>query len=379
MNNNPGIFSLAGYTYQIRVFIDLLSTISENEQIGFEIIDDISLTKSNFSSIDANNSEAISTVVSNANSHKVVQVKKTQINTNCIDKIWYNWLIELKKYNNITDFILYYDAALNTDLKLNCKSARDLYNQINKSGEKKKQSLVAQNRIIYSTFDDFEKNYNYIKSRIRVVPINSIDNEITQHYKSILHWSLDHNEMYKLRIDAFCQIIQNNILNNSLNNMSYLCSFEERNQIINDIVRDINSEEFRVDYSIFKNQNTINLDNDDVLSSREYTQLKLCSLSSNTIKNLLMNQVYYEDYSYKMLCLLHSKTIANIENTANENFNEIKDYLIANSQDTPSNRLHNTIAKANSYAENEQIRKGACIHLTGKNIDSELQISWSDL
>lgn len=106
MNNNPGILSLAGYTYQIRVFIDLLSTINENEQIGFEIIDDISLTKSNFCSIDANNSEAISTVVSNANGHKVIQVKKTRITTNCIDKIWYNWLIELKKHNNITDFIL---------------------------------------------------------------------------------------------------------------------------------------------------------------------------------------------------------------------------------------------------------------------------------
>ena len=43
--NNSGIYSLAGFIYQIKAFIYYLADLNENNQIGFEAYDDVSLCK----------------------------------------------------------------------------------------------------------------------------------------------------------------------------------------------------------------------------------------------------------------------------------------------------------------------------------------------
>ena len=45
MENNSGINSLAGFSYQMKVFILKSATLNENEKIEFETIDDIALKK----------------------------------------------------------------------------------------------------------------------------------------------------------------------------------------------------------------------------------------------------------------------------------------------------------------------------------------------
>lgn len=379
MSYNPGIVSLAGYTYQIRVFTLLLAIISENVSIGIEVIDDISLSKSNFCDIDDKKSESISTIIDKSTSYKVIQVKKTKLTQTCINKIWYNWLIEYNRYKNIDEFVLYYDSTINNGVDLCSKSATDYFELIKNTKSKSEKSLVVQVKKLYKDFDEFEKAYNHITTNIKTMPINNIDEEIYNQYKSLFHWSSNHDELYKLRLDDLCSTIQNEVLNNTLRNQPFLCGFEKRNQIIDDIIRRITSDEYEMDYSVFRNINSFDLNSDSIFNAREYRQLNECGLSSATIKNLLMNQMYYEDYSYKMFTLLCSNKINNIETTANENFYEVKDELVANDKDTPNNRLMGTIAKSNSYAMNEQIQKGVCIHLTSNNVDDELQISWSDI
>lgn len=50
MSENPGIVSLGGYAYQIKIFISLLPHIKENDTIEFETLDDITVSENNIDS-----------------------------------------------------------------------------------------------------------------------------------------------------------------------------------------------------------------------------------------------------------------------------------------------------------------------------------------
>ncbi len=42
---NPGIASLAGYYFQIKVFISLLYNLQIDDEAGYEFLDDVSITE----------------------------------------------------------------------------------------------------------------------------------------------------------------------------------------------------------------------------------------------------------------------------------------------------------------------------------------------
>ena len=67
-----------------------------------------------------------------------------------------------------------------------------------------------------------------------------------------------------------------------------------------------------------------------------------------------------------------------LENTAYDNFCDVKMELRNRSADTPDNRLVETKAKSNSKATDEQIKYGVCINLTSEDTDESIQISWKD-
>ena len=46
--NSSGIYSLAGFAYQIKVFVYYLSQLREGYSIGYETYDDVSLHKRRF-------------------------------------------------------------------------------------------------------------------------------------------------------------------------------------------------------------------------------------------------------------------------------------------------------------------------------------------
>ena len=69
--------------------------------------------------------------------------------------------------------------------------------------------------------------------------------------------------------------------------------------------------------------------------------------------------------------------IDEIEETTFEAFQNVKFKLKKMRTDTPYNRLEETKKYPNSYAQNDQIKYGASIHLTKENI-GEKQISWED-
>ncbi|EAD2695488.1 hypothetical protein JX39_03360, partial [Listeria monocytogenes] len=44
MDNNSGIVSLSGFAFQIKVFFYYLATLSGDQELGFEVLDDISIS-----------------------------------------------------------------------------------------------------------------------------------------------------------------------------------------------------------------------------------------------------------------------------------------------------------------------------------------------
>lgn len=70
--------------------------------------------------------------------------------------------------------------------------------------------------------------------------------------------------------------------------------------------------------------------------------------------------------------------VDDLENTAYDNFCDVKMELRSRSEDTPDNRLIETKLKSNSKAVDEQIRYGVCINLTSEDTDESIQISWKD-
>ena len=50
--SSAGIDSLRGFSYQIKVFLLYLSKIKDNERMGYETIDDVSIQKLNESNFD---------------------------------------------------------------------------------------------------------------------------------------------------------------------------------------------------------------------------------------------------------------------------------------------------------------------------------------
>ena len=95
------------------------------------------------------------------------------------------------------------------------------------------------------------------------------------------------------------------------------------------------------------------------------------------MRNHLLHELYYIKTRNNYIDNCMESKCGDIEVTAYENFESVKDELIDTNSDTPKNRLRKTTASSNSYAANEQIRGGVCIYLTGGNIIDN-QISWKD-
>lgn len=70
--------------------------------------------------------------------------------------------------------------------------------------------------------------------------------------------------------------------------------------------------------------------------------------------------------------------VDDLENTAYDNFCDVKMELRCRLADTPYNRLIETKGKSNSKAADEKIRYGVCINLTSEDTDKRIQISWKD-
>ena len=109
MKNDSGIKSLAGFSYQIKVFILKSALMRKNNKIEFETIDDIALKK--IKEEDFDEKDSLNTLVHKDNEKCAVQVKKTKISSSVAEKILFNWLL-LKNENIENNIKIQYEALL---------------------------------------------------------------------------------------------------------------------------------------------------------------------------------------------------------------------------------------------------------------------------
>lgn len=83
---------MGGFAYQIKVFVLYMLSIDEDMQVGFEIIDDVSVKKIAPDTID-DNEDKFRDVIRSPKGIKAIQVKRTTITRDSAKQILLNWIL----------------------------------------------------------------------------------------------------------------------------------------------------------------------------------------------------------------------------------------------------------------------------------------------
>ncbi len=369
--DKSGLVSLGGFSYQIKVFAVLATELREGEKIGFETFDDVAkehISPNTFDDIvEANIRKNVT----------AIQVKRTNVSDKIAQGILLNWIqlensgLNIEKYTLFTESSYKNNANTLTDINIDT-----LIKEIKDSKKTAKSNITKVKNILEKIGEDKLKEIIEQIKRKYSFEDRSINESLVQNLKRDFAYSVN-QVIFKDRLEAYLQHLTYNIIVNAEKNLSYELTYEENCRIIEMIRSEISEKQYDISYSEFQKLNPIEEFDSKILKQREYKQLADCALSEKTIKRLLVQELYYKHNRTKLLESLQAKTVSNIEITSYENFEDVKEDLISKGDDTPYNRMSNTIKCNNSYAKDDQIKKGSCIYLTGDDIE-ENQISWSD-
>lgn len=373
--DKSGIRSLAGFSFQIKYFILLASTLSEGEYVEFETIDDVAkLSPEKIDSVDG--------CIIKDESYEAIQVKHTSLSKGSIDKILYNWIVLAANKRKINRYVLVVDSSYgNENLIAGVDSKKFVRNIIKKSKKYRSNSAISKVKEIFNakTEEDCISLVEEIKQNF-VFKSTTIDQDLWDAYAD--HFRRAHNAVYyEERLKWLVQKITMRILESVENLNSFSLDYKTFIDLLEEGTTKFTDEDCLPDYDdAFKAAHSVDLKSTKVTALREFHQLQYCTKNEKLIEANLLFNLYYKEV--RRLYLLNSKTskCEGIENSAYDNFIETKEDLKQNPSkgDTPYNRLRETQNKQNSVVKNDQIRKGVCIYLTGKSIDLEKQISWKD-
>ena len=378
--NSSGIYSLAGFAYQIKVFIYYLTQLKENYALGFETYDDVALQKSDTDYIAQEGKlQTYNGIFTSPSGITALQVKRTNLSSDDYEKVLFNWIILNTSTVNVEKFILLVDKSYGNSDAVFSTDPKSLYDKII-SSKKNGNALITKVKLILNNdYSYFCKLCQEIKSKYEFKEIDNIDDEIFEGYKLILNHGGVKDITYNLRIRDFAEKIQYSLLVDISQNHSYKCDYTTFKTLIEDAVGRIKDDQYMPpDFSDFRRSTRVNIADTAISKSRQYIQLKKCAISDRAIKEQLIFEEYYNAYKLRCLENLKSNNVENIENTTYFNFEMTKSNLQANNNDTPNNRLIRTQERSNLYAHNDQIRNGSAIHLTKADTVADMLISWED-
>ena len=138
--SSAGIDSLRGFSYQIKVFLLYLSKIKDNERMGYETIDDVSIQKLNESNFDEKCNGYMS-IKTESNTYTAIQVKRTTITVDVAKGILLNWLL-LKDRGDVEEYIVFTEKDYkNTDSIFDI-NFDDFFDEIQNSTKKRSDALI---------------------------------------------------------------------------------------------------------------------------------------------------------------------------------------------------------------------------------------------
>ncbi|AVQ37749.1 hypothetical protein C7M56_03245 [Clostridium botulinum] len=374
---DSGIRSLAGFAYQIKVFIYYMSVLKKNEYIEFETLEDVNIRNVQSEEIDRK-STSYKCVMRNIEKNVAIQVKRTSISTESAKKILYNWLIIEKSHDNINKYILFTDEEYeNKDIIFDI-DVKELFDKVNNSNSKSNALITIVKNIFNGDFEEFKSTYEIIKGKYKFKSIEGIDDEILNRYEMIFQRGGIPEVIYYMRIQELMRYITGEIMQSVSKGEPFICTYSKFiNQVV-EICRNIDENQPLISYSLFKSNSIINWEDLDVVNSRECIQLNSCNLSKRNVETHLMYKLYYEFLKCSYMENNKVQRIEDIEDTTYDNYDFSKTILEQENKDTPLNRLSDTKSRSNSYASNEQIKYGAAVYLTRADIEEEKQISWKD-
>ena len=370
--DTSGIKSLAGFAFQIKVFCSYASKLKENQQIEFESIDDVATNKK----VKANYLDNVNGKIQSSD-YKSIQVKHTTISEDLAKKVLMNWILLESASLCITKYILLTDVSYDNIDLLQTLNIDNFIQEILNSN-KKRNATISKVKEIFQKQESSE-NKKIIENVIKKHKFHAIDidDELDKNFMNIF-FKTANSVVYYQRLEEFVSQISNKIYKSLLLSKPFILTYDNFIKIVNDINQNFTVNVSLPSYIDFRNINPIDLSTTEIANSREYKQLLHCDVSENTIRRHLLHEQYYRKVRNNYIDACLNSKCENIEITAYENFEGIKEDLQDRKEDIPKNRLKETTTALNCYAESNQIRVGVCIYLTSNNIDKNIQISWKD-
>ena len=373
MGDNGGIYSLAGFAYQIKVFVLNVLELKNGYTLEYETIDDVAL-KMAADKLDEHEDDLCS--IFTATSRRAIQVKKTQVTNSIAKKVVKNWILADKNNADIEQFVLVTDREVDMDVFVDL-DVDEIFKEVNAATGNK--SIDAKVKKIGYTETELKQKVRDIVSMSSIQKYENIDTEIENKFNDFFIRYGVSEATYYIRIKEFLQQITVEILDTVGNGQPYILTYESMSKIKNRIVTNYTDEKWEPSFSQFRRLKKVNLEDLAVIKSREYRQLKTCeSLKEEDIYRHLQWGEYYVNSKRGYYERGMAFFVEDIENTAYDNFCDAKMELRNRVEDTPDNRLIETKSKSNSKAVDEQIRYGVCINLTSEDTDESIQISWKD-
>lgn len=377
--DKSGIFSLGGFAYQIRILAYYSSKLAPNEQIEFETIDDVAINKNNIHLSLDQNSTAFSSLIGHGSLYDSIQVKRTKITNSIRAKVLFNWLLtEIFHGKQIEKYILVTESEDFSIKDVFFLSEKKIYELIIQS-DKKANALVSKvKKLVENDFSKFEVIYKSVKSKYSYLKIQGIDETILDSFKVVFRFTAIKESTYKLRVREYINQITYEIIESILNKKPYCLSYSSFEKMVENKCSQIQDEKVELDYSVFKKVNTKDINISEITISREYRQLVACGLNEKSIETYLMCNEYYKESRLSSMSNNRASAVRNIEETAYENFEIVKEDLQLSDRDSPYKRMHETTEKENSYANNNQVRIGSCIYLTNESTPLDYLITWDE-
>lgn len=371
--NTAGIDSLRGFSYQIKVFVLTLASIKSGEQVEYETIDDVNIQTINPSNFDDKCAGIINSIIDKKN--RAIQVKRTAIGSENAKRILFNWLL-LYARGDVLEYQLFTDSSYDNDDIIFEQDMNMLFDEI-KQSRARSNALIAQVKAIYGSDKElFDTAIQTIKEKHKFVSINNIDNELINVFADIFVRDGVVDSIYELRIIELINFVIKGIFSSIEKREPFICDYLTFRKEAESICERIRNERIDIDYGCYTKANPVYIE--DFTATREYIQLTHCNLSAKNIQTHLGYRQYYQQYRMMNLGNGRADLLDDIELTSVENFVMVKDLLQQEERDTPINRLNETKQMENSYSSSTQIKNGALVYLTKKDIEIERQISWKD-
>lgn len=372
---SPGIVSLSGFAYQIKIFLLLFSSLPSGMQIEFETLDDIAIQDIVHS--DAQIDSCLKATTDSSSNAIVYQVKQTAVSAAKSRNILYNWLLALNTNRNISEFVLYVEKGYSISTAAFSSGHAKEYSTI-KSSNQAPTALISQVKKIYRDENRFQHDYEFIVSHYKIVEVESIDGAVAESLKTPLHLDAPTiGPVYaQQRVDELFTRVCARIMTSIGQRAPFISNREEFMQICDDICRDISPAHYAPDYSSFAKLHGFSTITPELQSSRAYQQLLHCKLDTPNIIHHLLWEQYYRNIRQHYLTDAQQNKIECIEDTAYENHVNVVLELQEDGNDTPRKRLLKTKQQPISELVNAHSRWGAYVFLTNDSVPN--QISWKD-